>query len=395
MDGGSNMTMNSRLMPRSFFRKVAASRGFSLVEIMVALGIFAIISLAMYNVLTMGNKAGMKAYTRHDLTQDANNLVKLMQIDFAVAASASLSIKPNASEIKLQEHRGDKMQTITYVWNKPKLYRKIEESGSPSTLHILTNNLSEFSVEKKPRPSGPDESTDTTAEQVLIKLQLSAKIPGSTQDLVHEQHAMATMREVSSLKYDPNWRDVGNLKGCFDTYGNVLQSIGEDAKALIEDVSKTVDDAIKNAEDQVKDAMNQPKANLEATKAQLASALKEVAQGKLDVSAGLKDIEQNVKDLPSSIFQREAKKIGTWFGSKDDALKRVQNAFSAMKTPEQMDYQKLVDAAKPFALNEAFKGMFDSKKDSLKQELNLGEQEKKVKDLITKVDNMGLEGNHD
>lgn len=362
---------------------------------MVALGIFAIISLAMYNVLTAGNKAGMKAYTRQDLTQDSNNLVKLMQIDFAVAASASLNIKSDASEIKLQEHNKDKLQTITYVWNKPKLYRKVETPGAPTSLHILTNNLAEFAVEKKPRPSGPAETTDTTAEQVLIKLKLTAQIPGSTQELVHEQHAMATMREVSSLKYDPNWRDVGNLKGCFDTYGNLLKSIGEDAKALIEDVSKTVDDAIKNAESQVQDALNKPKENLEATKAQLRSALNEIKQGKIDVGDGLKDIEQNVRDLPSKIFEREAGRIGTWFGSKDDALKRVQNAFYNMKRVEDMDYQKLVDAAKPFRLNEAFKGMFESKRDSLKQQIKLGEQEQKVGDLITKIDNMGFEGGRD
>jgi len=395
MDGGRNSMKNSRTKPTILFRKAVARRGFSLVEIMVALGIFAIISLAMYNVLTAGNQAGMKAYTRNDMTLDANNLVKLMQIDFAVAASASVNIKSDASEIKLQEHHGDKIQNVTYVWNKPKLYRKVEEPGTPTRLHILTNNLSEFKVEKKPRPSGPSEPTDTTSEQVLIKLQLTARIPGSTQDMVHEQHAMATMREVSSLKYDPNWREVGNLKGCFDTYGNLLQSIGEDAKMLVEDVAKTVDDAIKNAEEQVKDAMNQPKENLEATKTQLKTALGEIKQGKLDVGAGLKDIQQTVKDLPSSIFQREFKKIGTWGASKGDALKRVQNAFDSMKTVDQMDYQKLVDAAKPFSLNEAFKGMFDSKRDSLKQEVNLGEQEKKVNDLITKIDNMGIEGGRD
>ncbi|MFZ2955768.1 MAG: prepilin-type N-terminal cleavage/methylation domain-containing protein [Candidatus Ozemobacteraceae bacterium] len=370
--------------------------GFTMVEMMVALIIFAMISLAMYNVLSAGNRAGMKAYTRQDMTQDANNLVKLMQIDFAVAASASLNIKSDASEIKLEEHHKDKMQKVTYIWNKPKLYRKVEESGVPSSLHILSNNLSTFSIEKKPRPSGPGGDTgDTTAEQVLIKIGLVARVPGSTQEIVHEQHAMATMREVTSLKYDPNWRDVGNLKGCFNSYGNLLQSIGEDCKALVEDVSKTVDDAIKNAEDQVKDALNKPKENLEATKNQLKGALKEIAQGKIDVGQGLKDIEENLRNLPSNIFERKLSKPGTWFASKDDALKRVQNTFNTMKNPGEMDYKKLEDAADPFKLNEAFKGMFDSKRDSLVQNIKLGEQEKKVGDLIKKIDEQGFDGARD
>ncbi|MBI3038923.1 type II secretion system protein [bacterium] len=390
-------TPNTFILRGELFRKLNDKRvAFTLVEIIIAILIFSLVSVGMYSFIRTANKQSTKAYSRQDLVNQANSLLKLMQDDFRTTASASLNILENGGEVKLQQHLGNKLATIVYNWQKPKLWRKVTYDNQ-TTLHVFSNNLESFSVEKKLRPSGPggNKEIDNTPEQVVIRLGLTVPVPGSPAPLSHEQHAMATMREVSSLKYDPHWRDVGNMQGAFNAYGNLLKSIGEDANLLVEDVTKSIEKTVKDAEKAANDALNQPKANLEATKVQLNNALKEIEKGKLDVDSALKNLEENMKNLPEDIFERKFSSPSTWLASKEDALKRVQNTFAAMKTPDQMDFKKLENAADPFHLDSSFADFVKSKKESVEQRMSMDTNKQKVTDLLSKIETKGLEGGRD
>ncbi|HOY66489.1 MAG TPA: prepilin-type N-terminal cleavage/methylation domain-containing protein [Candidatus Ozemobacteraceae bacterium] len=359
--------------------------GFTLVEVMVATVVFALAAGGMYAFLRHGNLQSTRAYTRQAMVTQANIVLKAMQDDFRMAASASLKFDESKGEVSLQQHRGgDKLAQITYKWEKPRLLRKVVFDKSTS-LRVLSTAMDAFSVETKPRPSISETDYADTPEQVAIRLKLKAEIPGLPEALEHEQHAMATMREVSSVKNDPHWRDVGDMKGAFNTYGNLLNSIGEDSKLLVEDISKTLKSDLDRLEENVEEALNKPKANLEETKRQLRNALTEIAQADLDLNSAIKDCEQNMKDLPDDILERKVGKIGTWTANKGKTIDRIQRTFSEMKTVEQMDYNKLKKAAGSFELKDTFKSIFDSKKDALVQRNKLAGDKSTVEGLLAKV----------
>lgn len=370
--------------------RTTTRHGFTLTEIMVAVVVFAMAAGGMYAFLQHGNRQSMKAYTRQALVTQANTVLKAMQDDFRMAASSSLKFDEQSGEVTLQQNHGDKVANITYKWEKPRLIRKVVFNGSTS-LRTLSTVMNGFAIETKPRPSISEDDYDNTPEQVVIKLNLAATVPGEPEPLVHDQHAIATMREVSSFKYDPHWRDVGNLKGAFSTYGNLLNSIAQDAKLLVEDIGKTLEQTIKDAEKAAQDALNKPKANLEETKRQLRNALNDIKNADLDLAAAIKECEQSMKDLPEEIFEREFGRVGTWFADKGEARDRVAAEFQKMKTLEQMDYSKLERAAGSFRLKDTFKSIFDNKKESLQQQVNLASNKKKLEDLLSQVEAKGLE----
>lgn len=366
-----------------------STRTFTLTEVMVAILVFSLAAGGMYAFLQHGNQQSMRAYTRQAMVTQANVVLKAMQDDFRMAASASLKFDAAAGEVRLQQHHGGTdLANITYKWDKPRLSRKVVFKGKTS-LRVLSTAMDGFSVETKPRPSGGEDDYPDTPEQVAIKLSLKAIVPGSPDPLVHDQHAMATMREVSSFKYDPHWRDVGDLKGAFSTYGSLLGGIGEDAKLLVEDISKTLEQTVADAEAAAKEALNKPKANLEETKRQLNNALSDLKQADLDLSDSIGECEQSMADLPEDIFERKFGSPGTWLASKSDARDNVANAFKNMKTVEQMDYGKLEKAAGSFKLKDTFRTIFDNKKDAMNQRIKLAGNKKKLEDLKNELDSKG------
>lgn len=360
--------------------------GFTLVEVMVATAVFALAAGGIYAFLRHGNLQSSRAYTRQGMVNQANTILKAMQDDFRMAATASFNFGEAMGEISLRQHRnGDKLAQITYKWEKPRLHRKVIFDKSTS-LRVLSTAIDEFSVETKPRPSISESDYADTPEQVAIRLKLKVQIPGIPQALEHEQHVMATMREVSSVKNDPHWRDVGDMKGAFNTYGNLLNSIGEDSKLLVEDIGKSLQSDLDRLEANVEEALNKPKANLEETKRQLRNAMSEITQADLDLKSAVTDCEQNMKDLPEDILERKFSKFGTWTADKGDAIDRIQSTFAGMNTVEQMDYSKLEKAAGSFTLKDTFRSIFDSKKDALIQRNKLADNKKRLDEMMAKVD---------
>jgi prepilin-type N-terminal cleavage/methylation domain-containing protein len=385
---------NARTLPRATPSPQARHRGFTLTEIMVAILLFSIVAGGMYGFMRHAQKQNALALTRQSLTNQANVIMKRLQDDFRVTASASLQVAEGSGEVKLQQHLGSKKASVVYAWQRPRLTRKVVYDGK-TTIRLLSQNVDGFEVTPKPRPSIEEGDFAMTPEQVSIKVGMMTPLPGTGEPFRHDQHAMATMREVSSLKYDPHWRDVGNMKGVLSTYGNLLQSLGEDAKLLVEDISNTLQQTIADAEKAAKDALNQPKANLEATKVQVRGAIQDIIRGRFDLDAALGELAQVVKELPKDIFERKFGKPGTWLASKEDALKDVQNAFNSMQTPESISLKKLEDAAGPFKLHECFKDFVQSKKESLEQRNKLDADKTKLEDLLQQLDAKGLEAGRD
>jgi len=352
-------------------------------EVMIAVSIFAVISGGLYSILRHANRQGSKAFTRQDLVTQANSILKQLQDDFRCAASASVKVSNDGGQIQLNLHIENKLATVTYRWEKPKFIRKVEYDNK-TTIHVFSNNFEKFEMEKKPRPTGENETcSPDTPEQVLLRVTLSGWVPGDPKPLVHEQHCMATMREISSLKYDPHWKDVGNLQGAFHTYGDLMGSLAEDAKAMVEDFSKGIEDTIKDAENAVKNASQNPA----EARNQLNNALNEIKKGKQDLKEKLNDLEERVENLPEKIFETKWYNWNTWTdGQKKDALKRVSNEFNKMKTKEDMDYNKLKKAAGSFDLNDAFKEFFNAKKDAFETREKMNENENKVNQMLSNLD---------
>lgn len=376
-------------------RPMRRKSGFTLVEMIIAVLIFSLISGGLYGFLTHARKQSARADIRMALTTQSNTILQVVQEDLKFTASASIAIDQNAGQVRFEQHVGKDLEDVakvSYLWQKPKLFRKAVYKGK-TTLKMMSKCVDLFQLERKPRPSIAEDDFDAQPEQVKVSLGLSLWVPGFKDPMTHEQHVMATMRELSSRKYDPHWRDVGNMKGAFSTYGNLLSSLGEDAKLLVEDITSTIDDIVAKIENDIKDAMNKPKANLEDAKNQLRNALSEITQARLDVDSSLADMDIQIGELPSKIFNRDS--LSNLFASKDDAMKRVRDAYRNMKELGQMDYGKLKKAADPFDLDSCFEEFFNNKVKALENRVQLDEKKKDVADLLAKIEEQGYDGNRD
>ncbi|MBF0408536.1 MAG: prepilin-type N-terminal cleavage/methylation domain-containing protein [Candidatus Riflebacteria bacterium] len=366
--------------------KISSNRkAFTLVEAVVATLIFSLATGAIYALLRHGNIQSMRAYTRQALVSQANVLLKSMEADFRMAASTSFVFDKSSGEVVLQQyHGGEKLATITYKWTKPELYRKAQFEGQ-TTIRVLSPFIEDFSVSTFPRPSAGPEDNPGTAEQIAIRLNMKVIIPGSNDPLIHEQHAMVTMREISSSKYDPHWKQVGDLKGVFGAYGNLISSFRSDSQLLVEDITKTIEQVIKDADAAAQSALSDPRANVAEIQKQIRTAIDDIDQAQINLGVAIKDCENSMTEMPESIFKFEFLKFGTWFGSKSDARDRVAKAFSEMKTLEQMDYKKLEKEGKPFTLDKAFKDIFDNKVKSMEQRIELEGSKKKLQDMMAQI----------
>lgn len=372
--------------PRAMRNSFNTCSGFTLIEVAMAILVFSVVMGGMYSFLTQAGKASSKSNSRQDLVTQSNIMMKQLQDDFRVTQLATVTLNPDQGTIQLMSKINSKDAKVTYTWKKPTLVRKSEYEGKV-TVHQFTDSMEAFSVEKKPRPSTDEAgSLNAADEQMVIRMELSSWVPGTSKPITHEQHAMATMRQASSLKYDPHWRNVGDMKGAFSAYGNLLDSLTQDSQLLVEDVAKTTESLVKDAENTANDALNNNLTNLKQAKDQVAGALKDLKKGKLDLDTSLDDMTNNLKSLPTDIFKREAKKPGTWLGSKSDALKRVQDAFVNMKTVEDCKIEKLRDAAKPFKLNDAFDSFLKSKKEALQNKVKMNNQEASLTAILNRVD---------
>jgi prepilin-type N-terminal cleavage/methylation domain-containing protein len=365
--------------------KGVRQKGFTLLEVTIGILVFSLVMGGMYMFLRQANRASSKAFTRQELMHQSNLITKQLQEDFRVAASAAISLSPNQSEVQLVQKIQNAEAKITYRWNKPRLVRKAEFDGK-TTLKEMSHYMDTFAVEKKMRPV-VDENDMTKAEneQVVIKLEMTAPVAGSPKPMTVEQHVIATMREVASLKYDPHWRNVGDMKGAFSAYGNLLDSLQSDAELMIEDIGATIDKLVEDVENFANDALDQNTGNLLEAKNNIDGALKDVAKGKVDLDKGLNDLETNMESIPEDIFERELGEMGTWLGDKGDAKDRVAKAFFNMKTVEDCDVKKLEDAADPFKLNDAFRQMLKSKKEALENKVKMGANETKLNELLGEV----------
>lgn len=375
--------IKTRLFPKERSSHSNA-RAVTLLELTIAILIFALLMGGMYSFLHQANTAGSRAFTRQDLVGQSNVIMKQIQEDFQVAASVTISMNPESAEIAIVQVFDNKESKVFYTWKKPELIRKVNFENRTS-LHKFSNNVEKFLVEKKLRPSIDSDDVQAANEQVLVELGLSSWVPGDPKPLTHEQHVMATMRNVSSVKYDPHWREVGNLKGAFSSYGDLLKSLTEDSKLLIEDLSSSTEALVEDAENTAKDALSQNAANLRQAEVQIKTALSDLKKGKIDLNTSLNDMQSNLNSMPSDIFQREVKKFGTWFGDKGAALRRVQNAFLNMKTVADCDVSRLEAAARPFALNNAFRQFLNSKREALANRVKMENNEAKLGKLLDDV----------
>lgn len=366
------------------FSKSFHHRAFTLVEVLTAFSIFGLVAMGIYGITSLVQRQTGSTMAKQKLTLQATTMFKGLQQDIAMAATMALSLDDSAPEksIVLLQKRGDDLATVTYRWEKPLFWRKREFKGK-SDRHMFANSLDQFQMEAqvKPSPSG-----DTTQNEVMISLKgtFTTAVPGFKDPVVHAENTIVTMRLSASADNDPNWRDIGNLKGVFSTYGDLLGSLESDAKLFVADVST----GIQEVTAEMKKLESDFKTNAVRAFKSLEKGLEKLQKAKSDLAEGLKNLDKSISDLPNNTIQKK------WWAyvlrSQGDTMNLVRDkmeGFTAegLKSAEEIKekaagkWKEISDSCWGFKVPGALKDMFDSKVEALVSQFDLENTEKNLK----------------
>ncbi len=330
--------------------------GFTLVEMMIAFALLTMVSAGIYVVLRGASNENNKTNARAAATNEATRLLKQINIDLANAASGSLQIKGDGSGFNLQIYQGDKndRKPVQYVYNKPVLTRNWQ-----GTSHPVSDHLDALDLSLKPGAPG----------QVIVKVTLAVPIPGSGEPYKLEQTALCVMREDAYAVRDPHWREVNNIDGVFNTYGDLMSSVKDDTNRIMQDIKKQIDGITQS----VKDAANLGDLSLNPRDIirQLTDSVQKVKDNLTNLDDQIAGMaEDGVLDIDYSWWARN-------ISGKTDKMKAkardMRAALSQMKTDGQMNWGVLQAKAGGYggSIRGSFKDMFAAKGDLFKAQKDL------------------------
>ena len=210
------------------------NKGVSLTEIMIVVGLLAIISIPLYFVLADSTKKTNQSMARDYVKQEANKVLNLLENDFTQARKGSYKEENGKYIIQVREDAKNDID-LEYSFKRPELRRTL---GTKSKKQWLVSNVVD-NIEIT-------QALDGTPGKMVVNLRMKSNLPGLKDDeqQIHEQQKIIVMMEDASNENDPFWRDVGDVNKFFTTRGDIMAGLKEDASQLIQDFSKTWADAL-------------------------------------------------------------------------------------------------------------------------------------------------------
>lgn len=337
------------------------NKAISLVEIMITIALLGVISIPLYYVLEESNKRANLTIARDNIKQEANKVLSLLENDMTQARKGSYKEEGNNYTIKVRVS-DKKEEELMYSFDKPKLLRYLPKKNHKAPL-LVSNKVDKFEV---------NESLNSTGTMV-ISLVMKSDLPGIKQDEqpTYEQEKIIVRMEDATDKNDPHWREVGDVDKFFNTEGNLLAGLKEDATKIVQDFAgewaDTMGDVSNMTIDKLMDVKNDLLANLKEAK------------------QNLTDINQQIKDLDWEALYDRSGLIGGLFGAnkrKRNSANKIKDLVSGWKTKEEMSWQKVKNTARSDMKEEAIKAMYDAKAQLFDGQAQLEENLKTIENLI-------------
>ncbi len=375
------------------------NKGFTVVELVITIMIFCMISIPLYFVLSDSSNQANIIAARNHIKQEGNKVFKILENDLTQAKQGSFSQKNNEFSIKVRTRVSEKETDnlllakkenhdgeLKYTLEKPKLYRTITEDGKTKKW-LVSKTVDSIVIDE---PSAIE--AKNSPGKLAVKLVMKSDLPGIKEkdQPTYEQNKIIVMMEDAASVKDPNWLDVGTIGGVFQTDGNLLADLKEQFIALgngaLSTILGTLDDIVGMTAGQLKEKLSALSLDeLKDAIGDLKNSLKEVGDQMTDVNSQLKELEGGLlygvatyKDywwpLTKSGRQKKADKENE---RRNQRAKEVGELVAGYKEQGQMSWEAVKSKAGGMTNDgaESLKNLFDSKK-------ALFESESKVKEAL-------------
>ena len=335
-------------------------QGMTLIEIMVAFFIMALVSVPLYYLLhDSANKRALVA-SRDYIKQEANKVLALLENDLSQARKGSFKqVSDDVIEIKVRKPGKDEDEDVplSYLYVQPDLIRRFEGKQ-----WLICRNVEDFSVNTT--PDGPG--------RLVVSLKVKAGFDGirEGEEPEYSQEKLIVMREDSSDELDKYWRDVGDVNKFFATQGSVMAGVKADAKKLVQDFTGEFSAA---AADITK-----------MTAGEILKVRDELMRGLGEIKTAMGKLDKDIRDLSAdAMFKRNW--LGNMSDSKKERAKNVREALAAMVNKGDLNWGKLKSLGGSGFKTGTVKEMFNAKSELF----NSGQQMvKQLQDFKAKTNNV-------
>lgn len=296
--------------------KLVKRNGFTLIELMVAIFIMALVSVPMYYLLKdSANKRALVA-SRDFIKQEANKVLKILENDLSQARKGTFKqVSDDVVAIKVRKPGNKEADdvSLSYLYVKPDLIRRFEGKE-----WLVCRYVEDFAV--NPAIDG--------AGRLVVSLKVKTGFDGlkEEEEPEYSQEKLIVMREDSSDELDKFWRDVGDVNKFFATQGSLMAGVKDDAKKLVQDFTGTFVAAGGDIS---------------------AMTVGEILKVRDQLMGGLKDIQSSMGKLDTEILGLSADALfdRNWLGKMSDDKKekaqRVREALAGMKNKGDLNWKKI------------------------------------------------------
>ena len=340
-----------------------SKKGVSLTEIMIVVGILAIVAIPLYFVLADTTNKTNQTMARDFIKQEANKVLALLENDLTQARKGSYKEENGKYSIQVRENDKSDMD-LEYTFERPKLRRSL---GSKTKKHwIVSNVVDNLEITK---------ALDGTPGKMVINLVMKSNLPGikDSEQPTYEQQKIIVMMEDASEQNDPFWREVGDVSKFFTMRGDLMAGIKEDASQMIQDFSKTWADALGDIK--------------KMSLGELQKVASDLKKNLSDLKKNLDDINKDIKDLDWHALYDEASlgeqivSFGTANKKRRRKANHVKDLVSGYKSKAEMNWNEVKSAGKGMK-EDAIKAMYDAKVQLFDGQAELEKNLKNVEDQI-------------
>jgi len=288
--------------------------GMTLVELMVATVLAAMVLGAAMNIWSYARRHISRTTTRQILQMDAQRILTQFKADMKAAKAETF--KSTADPLTLEFKRyvvdkndntklsADKIEEVRYVFAKPILRRQVAGSYQKT----LSTNVDNIRVSRKELTEAQQENEAYLEARVDISLDLMAKAPGTGSEERFSQHTSAVIRDEFYTLANKEREEVLTI-----------------ASEVAEELDKPTDSSFFNEE------LNaQSLANL--TEEQLADLL-ETQEGAIEeAKKNLSELDDRIKDVDTG---KRWWQIGWWSNDEGADVKQMREDLGKIRCPDE------------------------------------------------------------
>ena len=317
----------------------------TLVEVVVAFFILAMASGSLYYVLSAARYRSALASARDAAKNEVTRATRLIQSDFQQARLQSFEqVNQYVTRIKVRkESDPDKDARLEYRYVEPFLRRIV---GNREWL--VSENITKFNVQPVADSAG----------QIVVEIEASFAFDGIREDDTQKfsNSQLVTMREDANFANDPHWRDVGSVSSFFQTQGNLLAGLKENAGQLFEDIAAGFSNTFEDIE-------NMSAAQLQHAQNEMRQAFSELELQIAGINGQIQDLDREaVFDFGSGfsrlVRRRRQRRMRRY-------ARNVKSELAGIQSIDDMDWDKVMAHVPRYQdrMRDAPKQLFNGKMD--------------------------------